>query len=134
MIEYLNFIESAFAHYPRLTGSHTQILHLGWPSHLSHGWMVRRHTRMLSECEKLSRLSNSSIVFPLNFTVGLWRNTLRLWLMLRDSRTSTRYYTNLLRWSKPQTKSWSMLQFRSLKEVTLFTIRGPGVELPKELT
>ena len=38
-----------------------------------------------------------------------------------------------LRWSKPQTKSWSMFQFRSMTEVTLFKIPGRGVGLPKEL-
>src|SRR6218665_1673580 len=133
LIEYLNFTGSAFTHYRRLTGSHTQILHFGWPSHLNHGWMVKRLTTMLIECEKLSSLSSSRIVFRLNFTVGLLSESPRLWLMLRDSRTSMRYCTSPLRWSKPQTKSWSMLQFRSMTEVIRFTISGRGVDLPKEL-
>src|SRR6218665_1058332 len=46
--------------------------------------------------------------------------------MLRDSRTSMRYYTNPLRWSKLQTKSWSMFQFRSMTEVTLHNSRARG--------
>src|SRR6218665_2137989 len=53
--------------------------------------------------------------------------------MLRDSRTSMQYCTSPLRWNKPQTKSWSMFQFRSMTEVTRFTIPGRGVDLPKEL-
>src|SRR6218665_2734594 len=133
LIEYLSFTGSAFAHYRRLMGSHIPILHFGWPSHLNHGWMVKRHTTMLIECEKLSSLSNSWIVFRLNFTAGLLSESLRLWLMLRDSRTSMQYCISPLRWNKPQTKSWSMFQFRSMTEVNRFTISGRGVDLPKEL-
>src|SRR6218665_2862451 len=134
LIEYLNFTGSAFELYRRLMESLTLTLHFGWPSHLNHGWMVKRLKTMLIECEKLSSLSNSSIFFPFNFIAGLLSESLRLWLMLRDSRTSMQYCTSPLRWNKSQTKSWSMFQFRSMTEGNRFTISGRGVDLPKELT
>src|SRR6218665_3049910 len=108
LIEYLSFTGSAFEHYRRLMESLTLTLHFGWPSHLNHGWMVKRHTTMLIQ-------------------------SLRLWLMLRDSRTSMQYCISPSRWTKPQPKSWSMFQFRSMTEVILFIISGRGVDLPKEL-